>query len=165
VSKYSRPRPIQPDDDSAQFQSGDEALDQWLRRFALPNHFGGGSRTYVTLRDGRVVGYYALAAASIQHADATGRAARGMPRPIPAVLLGRLAVDQKEQGRGLGSHLLRDAILRTIEAAEIVGVRVLLVHAASDSARRFYMHFGFESSPTDEMHLMLLLKDARAAAG
>ena len=112
-----------------------------------------------------MVGYYALAATSIQRADVTFRAAHGMPQPVPAVLLGRLAVSQKEQGQGLGRYLVRDAILRTLNAAAIVGVRVLLVHAASENVRLFYERLGFEPSPTDPLHLMLLLKDARASSG
>jgi GNAT superfamily N-acetyltransferase len=84
-----------------------------------------------------------------------------MPEPIPVVLLGRLAVDRKEQGRSLGSNLLRDAITRTVEAAEIIGVRALLVHALNERARDFYLHHDFEPSPTDPLHLMLLIKDAR----
>jgi GNAT superfamily N-acetyltransferase len=160
--RYSSPRPISQEDDTAQFSCGDDRLDEWLRRFALANHFGGGARTYVVLRDSRVVGYYALATASIQRADATTRVAKAMPQPVPAVLLGRLGVDQKEAGRGLGSGLLRDAILRTLQAAEVVGVRVLLTHAASEDARSFYLKRGFEPSPTDPMHLMVLLKDAKA---
>jgi GNAT superfamily N-acetyltransferase len=159
---YSRPRPIRPDDDTSHFSCGDEVKDRWLQRLAVANHFGGGARTYVTLRESQVVGCYALSTASIQRANATTRAARAMPEPVPAILLGRLAVDLKEAGRGLGTHLLRDAILRTLDAAEVVGVRVLLVHAASEDARRFYLSRGFEPSPTDPMHLMLLLKDARA---
>lgn len=158
----TRPRPICPEDDTSQFSCGDEVKDDWLRKLAVANHFGGGARTYVTLKDGVVVGFYALAMASVQHADATPRAARSMPDPVPAILLGRLAVDLKEAGKGLGSFLLRDAILRTLEAAEVIGVRVLLVHAASEAARKFYQDRGFEESPTNPMHLMLLLKDARA---
>jgi ribosomal protein S18 acetylase RimI-like enzyme len=160
--RYSRPRPISQDDDTSQFSCGDEVYDRWLQRFALPNHFGGGARTYVTLLGAQVVGYYALAAASIQHADVTHRVAHGMPRPVPAVLLARLAIDQKEQHRGLGSHLVRDAITRTVEAAEIVGIRILLVHADTDALCGFYQGLDFERSPTNPMHLMLLLKDAKA---
>lgn len=165
VAGYGRPRPIAQDDDTSQFSCGDEGLDRWLRRYALMNHVGGGARTYVTTRGGEVVGYYALAATSIQRADVTFRAAHGMPQPVPAVLLGRLAVSQKEQGQGLGRYLVRDAILRTLNAAAIVGVRVLLVHAASENVRLFYERLGFEPSPTDPLHLMLLLKDARASSG
>jgi GNAT superfamily N-acetyltransferase len=162
---YSKPRPITQDDDTSQFSCGDDHIDQWLKRYAVANHFGGGARTYVTLRESQVVGFYALAATSIQRADATPRAARTMPQPVPAILLGRLGVDQKEAGHGLGTFLLQDAILRTLEAADVIGVRVLLVHAASEDARRFYVNRGFEPSPTDTMHLMVLLKDVRANLG
>lgn len=162
---YSRPRPISQDDDTSQFSYGDDLIDQWLRRYAVANHFGGGARTYVTFRGSHVAGYYALAAASIQRADATPRASTAMPQPVPAILLGRLGVDQKESGQGLGSFLLRDAIIRTLGAADVIGVRVLLVHASSGDARSFYLKRGFEPSPTDPMHLMILLKDARATLG
>lgn len=165
--RYIRPRPIEADDDTSGFSSGNDVLDDWLRRFALVNHASGGARTYVTRpwRSHRVAGFYALATSSVQHAEATPRAARGMPHsPIPAILLGRLAVDQKDQGAGLGSHLLRDAIARTLTAADAIGVRVLLVHAADENARSFYLNFDFEPSPTDPMNLQLLLKDARAIA-
>ncbi len=165
VADYGRPRPIAQDDDTSQFSCGDVTLDHWLRRYALMNHVGGGARTYVTTQGRHVVGYYALAATSIHRADATARAAHGMPQPVPAVLLGRLAVSQQEQGHGLGRFLVRDAIIRTLNAAEIVGVRVLLVHTASDDVRRFYLRLDFEPSPTDALHLMLLLKDVRASMG
>jgi predicted N-acetyltransferase YhbS len=164
VSRYSTPRPIEPNDDTSAFSSGETALDEWLKRYALVNHTAGAARVYVTLREGQVVGYYALAAASVMKADATQRAGKAMPQPIPAILLGRLAVSQKEQGHGLGKHLLRDAIVRTLGAAEAIGVRVLLVHCASEGARNFYLNFGFEPSPTDPMHLMIMLKDARRVA-
>lgn len=85
-----------------------------------------------------------------------------MPDPVPVILLSRLAIDRKEQGKGLGKHLLRDAITRSVGAAEVIGVRALLVHALHEDARAFYMHFDFEPSPTDPLHLLLLIKDARA---
>jgi predicted N-acetyltransferase YhbS len=113
---------------------------------------------------GRVVGYHALAAASVAHADATARAARGLPRhPIPAVLLARLAVDVSVQERGIGAWLWRDAMLRTLRAAGSVGIRVMLVHAIGEQARRFYERHGFEASPTDDLNLQMLIKDIRAA--
>ena len=115
-------------------------------------------------KQGRVVGYHALTAASISRAEASARAARGMPRhPIPAALLARLAVDRSVQGRGLGAWLLRDAMLRTLAAAESVGIRLMLVHAIDDSARAFYTRHGFEPSPTDPLNLQILIKDMRAA--
>ena len=160
---YSAPRPLRADDDVSAFDSGNAALDDWLRRRALRNERDDASRTYVVAPASRVVAYYSLAAAAVPHAEATGRSRRNMPDPIPAMLLGRLAVDIEHQGRQLGANLLRDAIRRTLAASDIVGIRVLLVHAADDRARTFYEHFEFERSPTDEMHLMLVLKDARRA--
>jgi predicted N-acetyltransferase YhbS len=161
VSEYSAPQPIGSEDDLAEFDSGEPSLDEWLRKRAMTNQATGASRCFVTCRDGRVVGYYALATSSVQRLDASRRVGQGMPEPVPVILLGRLAVDLKEQSRSLGSSLLRDAIARTVEAAEIIGVRALLVHALHDRARDFYLHYDFEPSPTDPLHLMLLMKDAR----
>ncbi len=165
MSGYSRPRPISADDDTSSFDSGEPPLDDYLRQRALANHVQGASRCFVTCRAGRVVGYYALASASVQHRDVTGKVRRNMPDPVPVILLSRLAVDRKEQGSGLGKHLLRDAILRSVAASEIIGVRALFVHALNDTARAFYAHFDFEPSPTDPLHLLLLMKDARAVIG
>lgn len=165
MSGYSRPRPIHEDDQTATFDAGEPSLDDYLRKRALVNHLQGASRCFVSCRDGRVVGYYALASASVQHRDVAGKVRRNMPDPVPVILLSRLAVDRKEQGSGLGKHLLRDAITRSVDAAEIVGVRALLVHARHEPARRFYLHFDFEPSPTDPLHLLLLMKDARAMLG
>jgi len=165
VTGYSQPRPIADDDDTSSFDSGEPSLDDYLRKRALGNHVQGASRCYVTCRGARVVGYYALASASIQHSDVTGKVRRNMPDPLPAILLSRLAVDRNEQGSGLGKNLLRDAILRSVEASEMIGVRALIVHALNDAARAFYSHFDFEPSPTDPMHLLLLMKDARPVVG
>jgi len=158
-SGYTVPRLLAVDDHLDGFDSGKPELDQWLVRQAQRNQAGGGSRTYVTTRDGRVVGYYSLATGSVVHAEASGKVRRNQPNPIPVILLGRLAVDRKDQGRGLGAHLLRDAITRTVAAANIVGVRAMLVHALHEQARQFYLNFDFEPSPTDPFHLFLLIKD------
>jgi predicted N-acetyltransferase YhbS len=165
VTGYSQPRPIHEDDDASTFDSGERSLDEYLRTRALPNHLQGGSRCFVTCHEDRIVGYYALASASIEHREVAGKVRRNMPDPVPVILLSRLAVDGKEQGSGLGNGLLRDAIARSVAAAEIVGVRALLVHALHDEARAFYRHFDFEPSPTDPLHLLLLIKDARALLG
>lgn len=157
------PRPLRQDDDVAGFDSGSPPLDDWLRQRALRNEREDATRTYVVESASRVVAYYSLAAAAVPHAGSTGRSRRNMPDAIPAMLLARLAVDREHQGQQLGANLLRDAIRRTLAAAEIAGIRVLLVHAADDRARAFYLHFDFEASPTDELQLMLLLKDARGA--
>jgi predicted N-acetyltransferase YhbS len=165
VSGYSQPRPIHEDDDASTFDSGERSLDDYLRTRALPNHVQVASRCFVTCREDRIVGYYALASASIEHREVAGEVRRNMPDPVPVILLARLAIDRKEQGSGLGKSLLRDAIARSVAAAEIVGVRALLVHALHDEARTFYLHFDFEPSPTDPLHLLLLMKDARALLG
>lgn len=165
MSRYTTPRPIADGDDVAAFDSGEPSLDDYLRKRALANHVQGASRCFVTASEGRVVGYYALATGSVQHRDVAGKVRRNMPDPVPVILLSRLAVDVKEQGHGLGKHLLRDAILRTIQVADSVGVRALLMHALHDEARAFYARFGFEPSMTDPLHMLLLIKDARDSLG
>ncbi|WP_204080707.1 GNAT family N-acetyltransferase [Mycobacterium riyadhense] len=159
---YSRPRPISESDEVATFDSDENSLDEYLRRRALANHAQAASRCFVTCRGRRVVGFYALASSSVEHASVPGKVRRNMPDPIPVVLLSRLAVDRQEQGNGLGRHLLRDAIRRCIWVAEQVAVRAILVHALHDGARAFYARYDFEPSPTDPMHLLLTMKDARA---
>ncbi|MBS9532560.1 GNAT family N-acetyltransferase [Mycobacterium sp. M1] len=165
MSGYSTPRPIREDDDVAAFDSGESSLDAYLRSRALLNHLRGVSRCFVTCRDGRVVGFYALASASVERSSAPGRVRRNVPDLVPVILLSRLAVDRAERGKGLGKHLLRDAIVRSVQAADLIGVRALLVHALHDEARAFYRHFDFEASPTDPLHLLLLMDDARALVG
>ena len=165
MSGYTPPRPIRNTDLVVTFDSGEPSLDAYLRKCALANHVEGVSRCLVTCRVGRVVGFYALASASVARSSTPGRVRRNMPDPIPVILLSRLAIDRKEQGKGLGSHLLRDAITRSVAAADLIGVRAILVHALHDEARAFYAHFGFEPSPTDPMHLLLPIKDVRALLG
>lgn len=163
MSGYSLPRPISESDDVAAFDSGEPSVDDYLRTRALNNHAGGASRCFVTCRDGRVVGYYALASGAVSHANLSGKFRRNMPDPIPVILLSRLAVDRKHQGGGLGENLLRDAITRSVQVAEQIGVRAILVHALHDVARRFYTRYQFEPSPTDSLPLMLLIRDAEAS--
>jgi GNAT superfamily N-acetyltransferase len=151
--------------DLSAFSSGEPELDEWLVRRALTNQASGASRTYVVTLENRVIAYYALANGSILAAGAPGRVKRNMPDPIPVMILGRLAVDQTWQGKGLGMALLRDAVLRTLQAAEIAGIRAILVHALHERAASFYRHAGFIPSPMDDYILMLTLKDARAALG
>jgi GNAT superfamily N-acetyltransferase len=163
VSGYSLPRPISESDDAATFDSGEPTLDDYLRTRALNNHVGGASRCFVTCQDGRIVGYYALASGAVSHADWSGKFRRNMPSPIPVILLSRLAIDRKHQGCGLGENLLRDAIARSVQVAEHIGVRAILAHALHDEARRIYARYQFEPSPTDPLHPMLLIKDAKAS--
>lgn len=144
--------------DIDRFVSGNDTLDDWLRRRARSNQVSGASRTYVVAENRRVVGYYCLASGALDLADAPGAVRRNMPDPIPMAVLGRLAIDRTWQGKGLGSALLQDAVLRTTQAAAIMGIRGLLVHAISDAAKAFYEHYGFTASPKYPMTLVLSLK-------
>jgi GNAT superfamily N-acetyltransferase len=159
------PRHITSDHDVSQFDCGVPELDDWLKRRALQNETARASRTYVVTSGGRVVAYYALATGAIAQASATGRVRRNMPEPVPVMVLGRLAVDRAFQGLGLGSALLRDALLRTLGAAEVAGCRAMLLHAISEDAKRFYVKHGFAESPLDPMTLMIPLADVEKAAG
>lgn len=161
-----RPRPIEPSDNTSSFDSGEASLDRYLTDRALTNHLSDFARCYVSIDDGnQVVGYYTLSAVAVEHASVPGRARRNAPNPLPAVLLGRLAVDRRAQGSGLGRLLVRDAILSTLAAADRIGVRLLIVHALHDEAAAFYSALGFRPSPTDPLHRYLLLSDARASLG
>ena len=159
------PEHLTPEHDLATFDSGVPALDDWLKRRALANEQGGASRTYVVCAGGRVVGYYALATGGVAQAAAPGRVRRNMPDPVPVMVLGRLAVDRAYQDQGLGVGLLRDAVLRILQAAELGGIRAILVHAISDEAKRFYERHGFVASPIDPMTLMITVADAKRAVG
>jgi GNAT superfamily N-acetyltransferase len=164
VPQLHGPRPLGRPDVREGFDCGIPSLDVWLVKHGLSAGAVGSARVYaVTDGSDSVVGYYALTVASLEHAEATGRAARGMPRhSIPAMPLPRLAVDSRVQGEGVGALLLRDALERTLLVADPAGVRLLLVHAKNDEARKFYEHFGFESSPSDPLNLQLLIKDIGA---
>jgi len=140
------------------FASGTASLDDWLKRRARANQTSGASRTYVVAEAGRVVGYYCLASGALALNDAPGGLKRNMPDPIPMAILGRLAVDQTWQGRGLGAALLRDAIERTQAAAAILGIRGLLVHALSEEAKAFYEYHGFVASTSRPMTMLISLK-------
>jgi GNAT superfamily N-acetyltransferase len=142
------------------FESGVTSLDDWLRRRAMPNQVSGASRCYVVANaDNRVVGYYALASGSLALSGAPGRVRRNMPDPIPMAILGRLAIDRSVQGMGLGAALLQDAVLRVRQAASIMGIRGILVHAISGKARTFYEHHGFIGAVDNPMTLILSLAD------
>ncbi len=160
-----RPRPIESSDNVAGFESGEASLDRYLADRALANHVSDVARCYVCVdsETTQVAGYYTLSAVAVERAGLPGRARRNAPTPVPAVLLGRLAIDRKAQGAGLGRLLVRDAILSTLAAADRIGVRLLLVHALHQDAAAFYAVLGFKPSPTDPLHLYLLLSDARAS--
>lgn len=162
MSGYKIPRLLAAADGLDKFDCGEPSLNNFLRDRALNNNSTGASRTFVTTMDDQVVGYYALSTGSVERADAPKRMQRNQPPTVPVILLGRLAVDETHKGLGLGANLLRDAILRVVRTAENVGVRALLVHALHEEAQDFYMHYDFEPSPTDELHLFLLVSDARS---
>lgn len=144
------------------FDCGEEALNRFLVRFALPNQQANASQTYVGLSDDALIGFYTLVVGEVRYDDAPERLTKGLARhPVPIMLLARLAVDTRWQGKGVGAGLLRDAILRTLQAADIAGIRAFAVHAKDDQARAFYRHFGFVESPTDPLHLFALMKDLR----
>ena len=164
MTRYERPRPLEPGDRTAGFDSGAAELDEWLARHARTAAAAGSARTFVTVSGGRVAGYYALAAGAVERSAATGRLGRGVPgHPVPVVVLARLAVDRRDQGRGIGGGLLRDAMLRSLAAADSIGMRALIVHARDPAAAAFYARHGFAASPTDPLHRILLLKDLRAS--
>lgn len=157
------PEPLTAHHDTNAFTCGVESLDRWLKQRALKNQITGASRTFVVCEDKRVLAYYALASSAVAAELATGRLRRNMPDPIPVVVLGRLAIDQSLHGQGIGRALVRDACLRVMAAADVIGIRGLLVHALSPELQTFYEHVGFESSPLQPMTLMATLSDARAA--
>lgn len=156
---------LRPDHVVASFDCGQGELNRFLSRFALVNQLAGAAQTYVATSGDTILGYYSLAVGEIAYDDAPGRLSKGLARhPVPIMLLARLAVSVGSQGQGLGAGLLKDAMLRTLQAADIAGIRALVVHAKDENARGFYEHFGFNSSPTDALHLFLLIKDLRRLA-
>lgn len=159
----SAPELLADHHDLAGFSCGGASLDDWLKRRARANQASGASRTFVVCEGNAVVAYYALASGGVDVAAAPGRFRRNMPDPIPVVILGRLAVDTSQQGRGLGRALFRDAGLRIVEAADTIGIRGVLAHAISEDARKFYVALGFQPSPLDPMALMVTLADVKAA--
>ena len=155
----SAPTPLTDEHLLDKFASGIPVLDDWLRRRARANQVTGATRSFVICRDMRVIGYYALAAAAIASNEAPGRLRRNMPDPIPMVLLGRLAIDRKEQGKQLGTLLLRDAVIRIQQVSREIGMVGILVHAIVDDAKRFYLRRGFVEAPSSPMTLVARLKD------
>ncbi len=141
-----------------EFACGEASLDEWLTRRALTNQLSGVSRTFVVSdQDGRVQGYYAMAAGAVSHQAATSAVRRNMPDPVPVMVLARLAIDHRAQGIQLGGALLQDAVHRAVAVSQHAGVRALLVHALHDRAKAFYEHYGFQASPLHPMTLMLRL--------
>lgn len=158
----SAPQPLAASHILDEFTCGEISLDEWLKRRARTNQVSGASRTFVvTDRDGRVHGYYAMAAGAVAHQAATSRVRRNMPDPVPVMVLARLAVDHRAQGIKLGAALLQDAVNRAVAVSQNAGIRALLVHALHDRAKQFYEHYGFQASPQHPMTLMLRLNAAK----
>ena len=161
--QLSPPEPLAASHRLDDFECGEVVLDDWLKRRALANQSSGASRTFVVAdRDGRVGGYYAMAAGAVSHQLATSGVRRNMPDPVPVMVLARLAVDRRTQGQHLGASLLRDAVDRAVAVSQNAGVRALLVHALHERAKQFYEHYGFQASPTHPMTLMLRLSRMKA---
>ena len=158
-----QPEPINEQHNINGFNSGEESLDLWLKNRAIKNQKANASRTYVACDSERVIAYYVLASSSVNASFALGSFKRNMPNPIPVVVLGRLAIDQAYQNRGIGRSLVRDAGFRVIQAAETIGIRGLLVQAISTKAKEFYEKLGFEPSLIDPMTLMVTLDDLKFA--
>jgi GNAT superfamily N-acetyltransferase len=159
------PERIAAEHDLSQFHCGAAELDAWLRQRALTNDASGASRAYVVCAGRRVVGFYCLANGAVARDAATGAVRRNMPEPIPVMVIGRLAVDRDWHRKGIAGAMLRDAIARTLQAAEIAGIRAIVVHAKSDDAKAFYERCGFHGSDAAPMTLMITIAEARRALG
>jgi len=166
VTDVCAPRPLKAGDIVSEFDCGSEALDRWLRAWVRHNDANGASRTYVSVDSGtdRVAGFYCLAAGSLARGEAPGRLSRNMPDPIPVVLLGRLAVDRRYAGMGLGVSLLRHAVLQSARVAQAIGMRAIVVHAKDDRAASFYERFGFIRFPRNDRVLYVRVADVEVTA-
>jgi GNAT superfamily N-acetyltransferase len=162
-SGYALVRKLAATDQTDAFDCGQAALNQFLQRYALVNQKANSAQTYVCCQGDVVVGFYSLAVGSVDLGGGRSIKKKGLARhPVPVMILARLAVDKEHRRKGLGQALLRDALLRTAQAADIAGIRCLLVHAKDDAARRWYESWEFEASPTDPYHLFLMLKDLKS---
>lgn len=162
MSEISPVVPLASGHDRTPFDCGVEPLNVYLKNYASQNQKKGIIRNYVTCRGPRIVGYYSLAYGSVAQADAPPALTKGIGRyPIPVMILARLAVDVREKGRGLGKALLKDAILRTLQAAEIAGLKAIFVQAKGQAAESFYTRHGFIPSPGDPLHLFFPLDPLR----
>lgn len=160
IEKLARRHPVES------FDCGQPALNRFLARFALASQQANASQTYLGLADGEIVGFYTLVVSEVAYTDAPERLTKGLARhPVPLMLLARLAVSVAWQGRSVGAGLLKDAMRRTLQVAEMVGIRALAAHAKDETARAFYERFGFMASPTDPLHVFLLTKDLQRVVG
>ena len=160
---YAPVRKLAATDQTDVFDCGQAALNQFLQHYAFVNQKANSAQTYVCCQGDVVVGFYSLAVGSVDPEAAPSRVMKGLARhPVPVMILARLAVDKEHQRKGLGQALLKDALLCTAQAADIAGIRCLLVHAKEETAQRWYESWEFEPSPTDPYHLFLMLKDLKS---
>lgn len=166
MSRLEPIRKLQPADAVESFDCGQPALNQFLQRYAINNQRANSAQTYVCCENGVVAGFYSLTVGSVDHLSAPERVVKGLAsHPVPVMILARLAISQAFQHRGLGRALLKDALQRTLQAADIAGIRAVLVHAKDDSARQWYQEFDFKVGPADPFHLFLVLKDLKTLLG
>ena len=157
--KYRAPVSLREDHDLAEFSCRHESLANWLIHHARKNHQSGASRVFiVSTESGKVAGYYALAAGSVSHKLSPGRIRRNTPDPIPVAVLGRLATHSSHEGRGIGSGMLKDAVLRTQQLSADIGIRAIICHAIDEHARAFYLHHGFLASPIEPLTVLLPIR-------
>ena len=161
--KYSSPQRISGEHIVENFDCGETSLNDWLKKRALKNDLGDASRTYVVCCDDKVVAYYSLHLGCIQHSEAVRKIKRNMPDPIPAIVLGRLAVDASHQGKGLARALIKDMFLRAIQISDLAGTKAVLVKVLNDKVTAFYQSFGFVQSKTDPLLLMKAISEVRAS--
>jgi len=161
LGKITAPTGLTKHHDISEFDCGNVSLNEWLENKAISNDTKNASRCFVICDANRVIGYYALATGAVDRSKAPSKIKRNMPDPIPVLVLGRLAIDSSYQGQSLGSHLLKDCMLRAIAVSEHIAFKALLVHAISEDAKRFYTYFGFKESPIDPMTIFLSLSDIR----
>lgn len=163
MTDYAGPEPIERRHETDQFDCGEEELNEYLSRYALTNDRAGGARTFVVVKKDKVVAFYSLVLGAVSPDEATARVRQGLGLyPIGVMVLARMAVDAREQRQGFGEALLKDAMIRTARVSKEAGVRALVAHAKNEQVRGFYESRGFEPSPTDPLHVMLLMKDIRA---
>ena len=166
MPRFSTPRPISPSDNLESFDSSVAEINEWLVSRANANQLSGASATMVSLAsDGNIAGFYSMSAFSIVRAAAPGRLRRGMPDPVPAILIGRLAVDQKYERQGLGASLLQHALMKALQLSESIGLRAVVVQAKDNAAAAFYNKHGFQTFEGKPLYLYVLLSDLRKALG
>ena len=164
TAPHAAPVLLSAEHDAGTFDCGNAALNEWLRRYAWQNQRANAAKTFVVCLGRKIIGYYSLAVGAVDHAAAPARIRKGLARhPIPVMVLARLAVDINHQGKKIGRGLLKDALLRTLQAADIAGIRAIFVHAKDEKASAFYERFGFEPSPIQPLQLMMLIKDVKAS--